>query len=170
MRISLKIVCEIALIMVSERKHRDVECGKVYRIYDLREPGVTLYVGSTEGPVSFRYANHMLCVRGKGLKSRNHVMCDYMVREGVDNFHWELLHQLVGTTRTLMRQAEQEYMDQLKPRFNRSRAYTTKEHATAQQNAKIVCACGSETTKRCYATHKKSKKHQAYIALEGLRI
>jgi len=38
--------------MAYDRKHQDVECGRVYRIYDLREPSDTLYVGSTVNAVS----------------------------------------------------------------------------------------------------------------------
>ena len=158
--------------MVSERKHKDVECGKVYRIYDVREPGVTLYVGSTIKPVSLRYANHMIMLQSK-LRTRNDAMYDYILQEGADNFRWELLRQLDNTTRQCMHQSEQYYMDQLKPRFNKKRAYISKEQYRADQYAKLVCACGSVIMNKNSSTHKKSNKHQAYearIALKGLRI
>ena len=150
--------------MVYKRKHKDIECGRIYRIYDLREPSDTLYVGSTLGPVCFRYANHMMHARVKNYKGRNHAMYDYMLQEDPDNFHWELLHQLDNTTRALMHQAEQEYLDRSKPRFNRNHAFLTE----VEYSRLITCGCGTVVVRYNLLRHTKTKKHQAYERTQNI--
>ena len=157
--------------MVRERKHKDVECGRVYRIYDVRDPSVTLYVGSTEKSINGRFATHIS-------HPRNKPMMDYMLGNDLDNFKCELLQQLDNTTRALLHQTEQGYIDRLMPRFNKHRAFLTAEQSKQQcryHNQKrartcIICYCGKRVSLPNVAAHRKSKKHQAYIALEGLRI
>ena len=163
--------------MVHERKHKDVARGRVYRIYDLREPSVALYVGSTVGPVNFRFCNHMMHIRCKKSRIKNEMyMYMYILQEGPDNFHWELLQQLDKTTRTTLRIAEQGHMDRLKPRFNKLRAYRTDEQRKRQLREfalrRKTCACGSVVAYGVYARHKRTKKHQRYVTLqlEHLRI
>ena len=112
--------------MVHERKHKDVARGRVYRIYDLREPSVALYVGSTVGPVNFRFCNHMMHIRCKKSRIKNK-MYMYILQEGPDNFHWELLQQLDKTTRTTLRIAEQGHMDRLKPKNSAHTGRTNSE-------------------------------------------
>ena len=157
--------------MVHERKHKDVERGRVYRIYDLREPGVALYVGSTTVPVNFRFCNHMMHIRCKKSRIKNE-MYMYILQEGPDNFHWELLQELDKTTSVLLRIAEQGHMDRLTPRFNKLRAYRTDEQRRRQLREfalrRKTCACGSVVAYGVYARHKRTKKHQMYVALQKL--
>ena len=166
--------------MVQERKQKDIECGKVYRIYDLREPSDTLYVGSTTNPVNYRFATHIHSARYKNTKHRNHALCDYMIAEGIDNFGWELLQQNENTTMVLLRTAEQAFMDKLKPRFNKNRAFRThedmkmmcckrsNEQYAIHGRVKVKCECGSDVVKWALKKHKETKKHLAYVALQKL--
>ena len=161
-------------------KRKDIKCGKVYRIYDLREPSDTLYVGSTENDVCYRYANHIMCIRSTK-KYRNHALYDHMMG-GPDNFHWELLRQLENTTMELLRKSEQEFMDKLKPRFNRNRAVCLYENNKKLEwrmrskksydklgGIKVKCECGAMVTRKNLKKHTRCNKHQKLIALQKLK-
>ena len=129
--------------------------GKIYKIVNKNDPE-EFYVGSTK--------NH-LHVRWQGHKNKMKEIPDYLLYQrmhelGFDCFHMVLIEDHPCDNIYQLRQRENYWICELKPKLNKIRAYLTDEE---RAEMKIKCEkCNSIVRQSNIARHKRSKKCQSY--------
>jgi hypothetical protein len=130
-------------------------CGKVYGIYDKRTQ-VCIYVGITKNSIYWRWGQHISSTFAK--KPAQPKLNGYLLDEGYQGIveHFEPRH-LQGTpddayavyeARQDLRNAEQAWIDHLKPEYNSYRAVAKPLHTFREcEHCKVKLRVGSRHEK-----------------------
>ena len=138
----------------------DVFLGYVYEIFDKRT-NECIYVGSTAKSPLKRWGNHIYFVFYKRRNLRP--FHKYMRAQGPDHFDFRVREEVFFQTNEDLRKREQVWMDQLKPKHNSKRAYSsaeyTREHQRLRNRVFIICECGQRISRGNISCHRKTAKH-----------
>ena len=133
---------------------------KVINIYKITNPNIPnkCYVGSTSESLVRRLDKHRYEAKRRP-NSRVYKECG-----GIDNCEITLLESVLLPTynfKLLRAKKEQEWIDFLKPEWNKIRSYITPEEKAAQQKKYWQSAKGKECKRRYYQKKKEKEKKEA---------
>ena len=126
--------------------------GYIYEIFDKRKPDESAYVGSTKNHHMYRWAQHVCSVFAAQTNTPRFLKIHkFMREEGPDNFDYRVREEVFWEDSCDLRKREQLWLDQLKPKMNLKKAFTSVEdkriantNRQRRRSKKIVCDCGMD--------------------------
>jgi hypothetical protein len=167
----------------------DYSNGKIYKVTSPDYPG-EIYVGSTIQTLNQRWRVHK--------SSKTCLASRYFQGTGIDKWKIELICDYPCSSQEALHAEEQQWIDKLGANLNQWRAYRTPEQlrqqkreydhrhrdqrrqqkkqryqqnreAISQQKAeRISCPCGTTVSRNHIASHRRTAKHKAWLAVDLL--